>query len=425
MKTKKSKPIINDSMESLFTSVGKKIESVKYSGRKVTDTQLTRSYANSWLTAKYIDKTAEDMLKLPRSFTGDYDEELLKLVIDKENRLGLYEIKKEFLSFGSLYGDSLIIAVTDHDDMSEPYEATEDIKRFIVLTKGEYTPSTYIDDDLTSPNFGKPVYYTVGNNEKIHNSRCHRLKLGKHKLTDKVQFGTSDLQGKFNAIRLFDTTMACIGDIIQDSNVDVLFIPDLIARIAAGKEDEIAKFISVLSYTKSSMNAIALDAGNSEAQGRWEQKTATYSGLSEILSKLITVTAGALDRPITILFGLSASGFSTGEEDLESYYGTINSLQEARLRGAQDFIDRFIIDKMMPNHGLTYEYPSIKVVSAEKEASIFNQYANSFSSLVTAQVISDKVAQTELIARKLLINTTEEDFRDGDLFSTEEFAVGA
>lgn len=46
-------------------------------------------YDDSWLAGKYIDKTAEDMLKLSRVFSGDYDENLSKLVIEKENRLKL------------------------------------------------------------------------------------------------------------------------------------------------------------------------------------------------------------------------------------------------------------------------------------------------------------------------------------------------
>lgn len=413
---------LTDSLESLYTSLGNKNDSVRYSNKKISDRQLLNMYSSSWLTGKYIDKTADDMLKLPRVFSGDYDENLLKLVIEKENRLKLNEIKEKFLAFSSLLGDALIVAITDTNDLSQPLSDDEDIQRFIVLTKGEFTPDSDIDDDLKSANFGKPTYYIIGKNDKVHHSRCHRLKLGKSKLTDRNQFGISDLQNKYNAIRLFDTTITCIGDIVQDSNVDVLFIPDLIAKVAQGKEDDIRKFINLINHTKSSMNAIALDAGNSEAQGRWEQKTATYAGLSEVLTKLITVTAGALDRPITVLFGLSASGFSTGEEDLESYHGTINALQESRLRPAQEFIDKFILDKMMPNHGLTYEYPSIKVINEDKEATRFSQFASAISGLVTANVISDKVAQTELIARKLLINTTEEDLKDGDLFSTEEFA---
>lgn len=414
-----------DSMESLYTSLGTKNDSVRYSNKRISDRQLSNMYDNSWLTGKYINKTAEDMLKLPRVFSGDYDENLLKLVIEKENRLNINDIRENFLIFSSLYGDALIVAITDVDDLSQPYSDTEDIQRFIVLTKGEYTPDKNIDDDLKSANFGKPIYYTINNKDKVHHSRCHRLKLGKSKLTDKKVYGTSDLQNKYNINRLFDTAITCIGDIIQDSNIDVLFVPDLIAKIAQGKEDDIRKFVNLINQTKSSMNAIVLDAGNSEAQGRWEQKTATYSGLSEIITKLITVTSGALDRPITVLFGLSASGFSTGDDDLESYHGTINGLQESRLRPAQEFIDKFVLDKMMPNHGLTFEYPIIKVTNEDKEATRFNQFASAYSVLVNAGIIPDKVAQTELIARGLLINTIEEDFKDGDLFPSTEFSAGS
>lgn len=417
----KKKATLNDSLTSLYTSLGAKSESISYSGKKISDNQLKYAYANSWLTAKYIDKTTKDMLKLPRIFNGDYNEELLLEVFKKEKRLKLKDARAHFLSMGALYGDSMIVAITDAVDLTRPVGDNEDIKRFIVLTKGEYTPDTNLDDDLTSNNFCKPIHYTLKNNVKVHHSRCHRLKLGLNKLTDKIQYGTSDLQDKHENIKLFDATITSIFDLIQDSNIDVIYLPGLLQLVSAGKEEDVYKLMQTMSLTKSSLNALVLDAGNSEAQGRWEQKTANYSGLSEVLTKLVTVTAGALDRPVTVLFGLSASGFSSGEEDLKSYYGTINSLQESRLREFDEFVDQFILNKLMPNNNLEFEYPSIEPVSEETEATIFNTFVTALSTAVTSGVITDRVAQTEMIARGLLKNTTEDDFKDGDLFTTSEY----
>ena len=83
-----------DSMESLVTSLGTKNNAVRYSSKRISDRELFNMYDNSWLTGKYINKTTEDMLKLPRTFSGDYDENLLKLVIEKENRLNINDIRE-------------------------------------------------------------------------------------------------------------------------------------------------------------------------------------------------------------------------------------------------------------------------------------------------------------------------------------------
>lgn len=414
--------ILTDSLTSVYTALGQKSEAIKYTSKRISDAQLLAAYEQSWLVQKFIDKTIEDMLKVPREFTGEYNQDLITTALNKELRLNVAQVKADFLTWSSLLGDALIVAITDCDDMSSECDVNEDVKRFIVLTKGEYTPSKENTEDLLSANFGKPVYYKIKTGEMVHHSRCHRLKLGKNRLTDKRQFGMSDLQNKLKSSKLFDTTITCIFDLIQDSNVDVLFLPEMMSRVSAGGESDIVKFIELVKLTKSSTNMLVLDAGTPEAQGRWEQKQANYSGLSEVLTKLVTVTAGTFDRPITVLFGESASGFSTGEEDLESYHGTINALQESRLRPAQEFIDKFILNKIMDMDNVEYIYPPIKVVDEDKEAARFTSFSTGLSALITSQIITDKVAQNELLARGLLINTKKEDFEDGNLFKSSEYS---
>lgn len=66
---------LNDGLVSLMTSLGEKIGAVRYSSSKpdVPDKELLAMYKKSWVVKKYINKTADDMLKLPRKFSGDVD----------------------------------------------------------------------------------------------------------------------------------------------------------------------------------------------------------------------------------------------------------------------------------------------------------------------------------------------------------------
>ena len=410
---------INDGVQSLYTDLGAKSEAVSYNSRLVRDRQLMNAYTSSWIVSKYVDKTTRDMLKKPREFTGSHEQSVLDEVFEIEKRLKIKDVLNDALTWANLLGDCLIVAITDDEDLSQPITDYSGINKFIVLPKGDYSIGSKVNEDIRSEHYGMPEAYTIKlGNETVHASRCHRIRLGKFSVKDSKKFGISPLQAPFETIKLFDTVITCIADIIEESNVDVLYLPDLLQKIAAGQEDQIKQYAHLMKQTKASSKMIILDAGTPDSQGRWEQKTATYSGLSEILTKLMSVLAGALDRPITVLFGQSASGFASGEEDNRAYYETILNMQESLLRPLQEFIDKFILNLHIPD--IKFEYPSIDSVNESEEATIFSQICSAIAALVTAQIIPDEVAQKELIARECLINTKLDDFKEFNLTNETE-----
>ncbi|MEX9217098.1 phage portal protein, partial [Providencia rettgeri] len=114
-------------------------------------------------------------------------------------------------------------------------------------------------------------------------------------------------------------------------------------------------------------------------------------------------------RPLSILFGQSATGFSSGEEDNKAYYEDINGRQEARLRPLQDFIDQFILDKLAITDELKYTYPTIDSINEAELATRFTAYATGFSSLFQDFILDEKTILREMIARGLLTTVTEKD----------------
>lgn len=410
---------LNDSLSSMMTSLGEKIGAITYGNKKKTvpDNELMALYDGSWVAKKYINKTAEDMLKLPRELSGDIDSKLIQNIKDTETELKVYQVLNDALTWSSLLGDALIIAITDCDDekiVSRLSLADEDIVKFLVLRKGEYTPDSNVITDIASPHFGEPIVYQIDIGDKqlkFHHTRCHRIKLGKHSLKDRAKFGTSDLQTPYKDIKIFDTAVLSTGDTIQEANVDVLFIPGMNNQIASGEEDKVRKYLTVMKQGKSSTGILAIDAGDSNAQGRYEQKTAQFAGLSDVITKMMSVLAGALDRPITVLFGQSASGFNSGEEDNKSYYETINGLQEARLRPLQDFIDQFILDKLSISDELKYDYPSIDSINEAELATRFTAYSTGFTSMLQNSIMDEETVLREMVARGLLVTVTENDIK--------------
>ena len=100
------------------------------------------------------------------------------------------------------------------------------------------------------------------------------------------------------------------------------------------------------------------------------KKNSPFAGLTDIWNQARTDLAGACDIPLTRLFGQSAAGFASGEEDNQKYYESIASLQESRLRPIDDFIDSFLLDEPVD-----YIYPSIELSNETEKSAIPNRYS--------------------------------------------------
>lgn len=391
--------IVNDSLASLTTSLGEQVSAMRYRDTKdLPVRELEAMYKSSFIAKKYVDKTVADMLKLPRDFEGSVN------AGDIEREYELDGVYDKALTWASLYGDSLVVAVTDGDTEAFGSELSdsENIVRFIVLARDEYSPSGEVIDDIKSKNYGAPLYYQlkIGSGIKIHYSRCHRLQLGKRKISSKSKYGTSDLQAPYNAVKIFEAAVVSIGDIIKDSNVDIISMNGLFQKLASGQCDQVAAYGHLMKQQKSSSGMVFIDKEDS-----YDQKQSNYSGLSEVIDKMLSVLAGALDRPITILFGQSASGFATGEEDNRTYYETIKSLQESRLRPLQEFIDSFFPEL----ENAKFSYPSIDSVNEKERSEIFTAYVTGFSQLLMADAISDKDFIKEMQKLDFLTGVTARD----------------
>lgn len=375
-----------DSLASLTTSLGQQVSKMEYKNVKQLNVkELDSMFSGSFISKKFITKTVADMLKIPREFEGDVKEE------DIAREYEFDKIRKLSLTWSSLYGDSLVVAVTDGDveAFEEPLRNGESLVRFIVLARNEYSPSSDVDDDIKSPNFGQPLYYDlkIGKGNRIHHTRCHRIRLGERRISDKSKYGVSDLQAPYNAIKIFESAVISIGDIIKDSNIKVIGMQELFQKLANGQCDLVATYGHMMKEQMSSSGLVMIDN-----QDTFSQVQASYSGLSEVVDKMLTVLSGALDRPITVLFGQSASGFASGEEDNNAYYETINGLQESRLRPLQEFLDSFFPEL----DNAIYKYPSIDSVNEKQSSEIMTAVTTAVSTLVLNDVIDDRQGIEEL-----------------------------
>lgn len=405
---------ITDGIVSMANSLGQRSAARDFVGSpRLTDKKLSTLYSDSWIIRKFIDGGATDMTRLNREISTELTTDETKAFEAANRRLGVFGIREEMMSWVSLYGDAMVVAVTDAENLADPLDiAVENIKRFIVLDKSAYTfELNNFEDDITSPNFGKPRLYriNVGANETlIHNSRVCRIEAGKRSVkernTAQGRYGRSDVQGIYQPLLTYLATAINISDIVDQSKTDVLSIQGFNAAIAAGREDEFVAAAEAMRSIRSSTDALFVDAS-----AQYEQKEMTFAGLVEILKAQRDDLAGACNRPLTRLFGQSASGFASGEEDNQNYYETIASLQESRLRPLDDFLDRFVLDDMnLPFEHLDYTYPSIELSNDVEDSTILATTVTALSTALQDGVIDEAQYATELKNKGLVSSITDQ-----------------
>ena len=396
---------INDSLENLVTKMGQMTANREYSPLKVTNTQLLNAYDNGWIAKRYIKKTIGDMLKMGREIDwGEIDEARKTDFYAANKRFETDGIIKDLLFNVLLYGEAAILAVTDaaEEIYQTPLSPSETIKQFIVFGKGEFKAVN------AGHKFNRPTIYNV-KGVKTHISRLCIVQGGIKSYGVKQRESVSDIATALDIIKMFDAITLSVSDLIEECKIDIYKISGYNEQIAAGNEDLILRRLRLISTAKSYSNAIAMDT-----EDEYISKENNLTGVAELWAKSCIVVAGALNRPISILFGEGAGGFSSGEEDNRAYYETINELQNTLLRPVYDFIDPFILGE-----NLEYDFYSIDSLNDKEKAEILNVKSTALGNLLDKGVITEAVILKELKDEGLIKNISADDIAEAELLAKE------
>ena len=160
--------------------------------------------------------------------------------------------------------------------------------------------------------------------------------------------------------------------------------------LTAGGTAAIQQRVENANVIKNYLNALVLDADED-----YEQKTMTFAGLAEVMQQNRMGVAAALRMPMTKLFGLSASGFNTGESDLENY----NAMVESEIRAPLTNVVRKLLKITMAKlFGYTpsfkFEWPPLRELDAEERQRVLDSENNRIASWYDRGVIDTQEAMT-------------------------------
>jgi uncharacterized protein len=215
-------------------------------------------------------------------------------------------------------------------------------------------------------------------------------------------WGMSEVERCIRSINSFLKFENLIFELLDEAKVDVYKIENFNAQLLspAGTAN-VTRRIQMSNQLKNFNNALVMDMKDDYEQ---KQLGGLFAGLSDAWEQLRLNLCSDLKIPRNKLFGESAGGFSSGEDALENYNSTVESLREtaeplvldvAALRCQQQF--GFVPDD------LEVEWPSLRVMKQTEEEEVKTSKQKRQTDLYDKGIYSDKETAEALKKEGILV----------------------
>lgn len=327
-----------------------KAAGVYYSAPFLTDLDLLAAYRGSWLPRKIVDIPALDSTRKWRDWQAEADQ--IEKIEEEEKRLGLkakvYQARVKARLFG---GSAIYIATGDADPSQElnPERVKAGGVKFLTVLGRRVLKAGEVEPDPESLFYGRPKAYTLTSGQRqvdIHPSRLVVF-VGAPFPDDELVidpqnhgWGDSVLTATLDAVKNADSTAANVASLVFEAKIDVVKVPRLMASLSAPDyRERLLERFALAAAAKGNNGTLILDA-----EEEYQQKSATFQTLPDVIDRFLQIVAGAADIPLTRLLGTSPGGLnSTGESDLRNYYDRISSMQEIEMQPAMQVLDECLI----------------------------------------------------------------------------------
>lgn len=449
-KTIKDKPMLGrlvlDAFSNPLTRAGygmpNALEATQYNLTRLTQNyqELNALYRGHWIVQKLINIIPQDMLKNGYEIMSDLNPEQIQTVQSVIRRTQVNTRLRDGLYWGRLYGGAAgIILIKGHADiMSEELDLDEvekdSFKGLLIVDRwGGVSPSDELVTDLDSPDLGYPKYYDVALNNggeiiRVHHTRVCRF-IGREmpyleRLAEQY-WGTSELEHVMDELRKRDNVSWNIALLSFMANIRVMKLDGMEQILAMGNDKAQKALYNTIEGMNMLLNNNALQVLGKEDD--YQQHSYAFSGVGDVYDRFMMDVSGACGIPATKLFGRSPAGMnSTGESDMQNYYDTIETNQEAQLRP--------VLDKLLPiicasalgavPDDLDYAFNPVRRSNDDEKQDLGSKQTTAVVQAFTAGLISQKTALKELQQSSkrtaMWSNITDEDIEKADDDTTAE-----
>ena len=366
------------------------------------------AYKSSRMIARAIDLPAEDSCREWREWQAAATE--ISAIEAEESRLDVRGKMFEARRLARLMGGAAIMIGTGDQNLMEPL-APERIGRgglkYLTILSRYSLSAGQLDDDVRSANYGKPRLWTVSTRGTglipIHPSRLV-ISHGVAPFADSTGYDANDgwggsiLPGMLDALRRVDEVAANTNSLVYEAKVDVIKIPDLMANLqsrGAQFETEFLRRLTLAATGKGVNGSLILDALE-----EYDQKTASFGGLPDIMDRFMQLASAAVGIPMTLYFMQSPAGMNaTGASDITAYYDRIKVQQTLHMQPAMAILDECLIRSALGTRpaDLHYTWRPLWQPTAKERAEVGKISAETMKLALEMDAVSGEAAGAALV----------------------------
>jgi phage-related protein (TIGR01555 family) len=360
-----------DSWENPVTGFGtlrdKTIYSLFQPSAILGDITLEQLYHNDDLAARMIDTVPEEMLRKGYSLDIEDSQDLADDAIQALTELDANSKIIEAEIWAKTFGGAVLIPVADDGFPAfKPLrpERVKKIDSLEVIDRRFVWPHSFYQ---SGPKRDQVEVYAVGSvgptirpEFLIHETRLIVFRGARTSRVERMRRGywdVSALQRPYEVMRAFATGFKSVELLLSDGPQGVYGIKDLHRLIAGNNQAAITARLEAVDQMRSALRAIAID----KEYESFERSTFSFSGIPDVLDKLMLRLAASVRMPVTILMGQSPAGMNaTGESDFRWFYDRVATEQQNYLAPRlRELIKLLLATKEGPSSGKVPEKFSI------------------------------------------------------------------
>jgi len=310
-------------------------------------TLLEWVHRGSWLGGVAVDLVADDMTRAGIDFTSTMKPEDGEELHASADRLAVWPSINDAIKWSRLYGGCIAAPLIDGQDMATPLYPDRlrkgQFKGLIVLDRWMVEPSLNNLVTELGPSLGLPKFYKVSisapaiPNMTIHHSRVLRLegiRLPYWQRVAENMWGESVIERLYDRMIAFDSATTGAAQLVYRAHLRTIKVESLreaIAESGLGNTFAVSGIFRYFEMMRRFQSIEGMSLIDSRDEFEVSQATA-FSGLADALNQFGQQLAGALQIPLTRLFGQSPGGLnSSGDSDLRTYYDGIMQRQKSDL----------------------------------------------------------------------------------------------
>ena len=411
---------------------------IRYLFAATTDWQTISNMCRaSWLARKIVWKRPKDMMrpgynlifegmgdkdKSAKETSGDRLRKCITRRWDADNKL------IEATAWARQFGGSIIVIDIKGQLLTDPLPITNGAVDYSSIKKGSLNSLRVwdrwranhdgaMDDDPSSPNYGKPMFHILSGDGGLVGQRVHWSRVIRFD-GDMVDWWTwranagwhdSVLQVVVGTLQQYDMLTASISSLVPKARQDIVYAKNA-AKNAATQDGRtaMANRFATTHRLASMYNVRIYDMTDEKT----EQQTFNFSGLDKIWEKAMMEAGAGTNYPSSVLFDNQPSGLNaSGDSSKENYYDDLGAERLTYLKPRQLALYECIARNefgFLPA-GFDIEYKSFRTASEIEQSTINLNRANADAVRIKYGVITAGLAMRENKELSIYKTATQED----------------